>query len=1081
MNSSPKKCPRCGTPKSAALGGNCPNCLVALGVPDPPADPECERPSGSLPRLGDYELLEEIARGGMGVVYRARQSSLNRTVAVKVLLGGQFSNQAFIKRFRREAEAAASLNHPNIVAIYEVGEHLAQPYFSMELVEGRSLSELSRDQPLPARQTAQWLKTIAEAVHFAHQRGVLHRDLKPSNVLMDTHGAPHITDFGLAKFAAQTSAPPRSGAVSPARPGSGSERGRPENPQSASPAPHDLTLTGQVLGSPNYMPPEQADPKRGPTTVASDVYSLGAILYHLLTGRPPFMAETLTETLRLVGEGELVSPRLLNPNLSRDLETICRKCLEPAPENRYASAQELAEELGRFLRDEPIRARPVGFIGQLLRWCRRKPALASAVGAGLFLLLVVLVGLPIATYRIQRARATAEAARQQEAALRARAEFAERATEFQLYNALLEQARATVRSGELGQRLRTLDAVQRAAAISNTTELRREALAGLALPDLHFDRELMTGPDCTLAALDPTFARVAISHGTNAVEIRSVTNQALLMTLPASLAAPTRAGGWSKDGRFLGIARRESIRDAPIRVEIWDTFAGRQRLVLPPTAHGAFAFHPRLPLVLGDTGSNSIATWNLETGDVIALVGVTGLVHHLLYSPDGQEFLAQHGSEKLWLTSLYDAESGAVRNSKLSGWTDDIAWHPQDCWIAFATRNGEIHLEDRRTGETSVLGRHKDRALTALFSADGDFLFTGGQEQEILCWDLHLGEQAFAVRLGSAQLQCHTREPRCAVLTSTGLRLYTLQRPTTHRDLAGNLGGGLRHAAFSPDGRWLAAGGGAALGLWDWKFDVPAVVPFQAEHPIPVFAPNSSELFSFWSEELARWRIEPQDATTASPPRLTRLEVPGIDRVYSATFVGDQLILGTAAGPLIFPDANLTAPALRPEKSGQTTGVVSPDGQTLAISKGWWMQLFQLEPWNGRGLVDMGARILSHKFTARSDELAVATATGITFLETNRWTARRTLPVVLDENMQMIFTPDGHGLWLARDARNAALHELATFETLLPLPSGVTPLALDADGRHLAVSLDSRRVQVWDLTEIRRRLRELGLGWRERP
>ena len=389
---------------------------------------------------------------------------------MKVLLAGQFASPAFFDRFRREAEAAASLNHPNIVSVYEVGAHLGQPYFSMELIEGRSLAELVRDQPMPARPAAQLLKTVAEAVHYAHERGVLHRDLKPSNVLVDAQGVPHVTDFGLAK-----------------RVGPGSEQSEIE-----------LTLTGQVLGSPNFMPPEQADPKRGAVTAASDVYSLGAILYQLLTGRPPFLAETLTQTLRLVTDVEAVSPRLLNPGVPRDLETICTKCLEKDPQRRYASACELADELDRFLQDELIHARPLGRVAKLARWCRRKPALAVAITTGVVLLLVIAIGSPIAAYRIN-------AARQQEAMLRARAEAAEHGTQQQLYTALLEQARATALSGEMGQRVRALDAIRRAAAISNSVELRREVFAALALPDLRFERELPYGEEFTMRNMDPGF------------------------------------------------------------------------------------------------------------------------------------------------------------------------------------------------------------------------------------------------------------------------------------------------------------------------------------------------------------------------------------------------------------------------------------------------------------------------------------------------------------------------------------------------------------------------------------------------
>jgi WD40 repeat protein/predicted Ser/Thr protein kinase len=1057
-----EKCPKCGTRMSRLLDDDCPVCLLGLGVVGAgdgpnigaPSAANAEAPAASANNsadntpagegsvegrfLADYELQAEIARGGMGVVYRARQKSLNRTVAVKVLLAGPGAAPGVAARLRREAEVAASLKHPNIVSIYEVGEHAGEPFFSMELVEGRNLSELLRANPLTVRQAAELLQSIALTVHFAHEHGVLHRDLKPSNVLVDALGVPHVTDFGLAK---------RMGGEA------------------------DLTLTGQVLGSPNYMAPEQASSERETVGPASDVYSLGAILYHLLCGRPPFLADSMTQTLRLVVEGEPVSPRLLNASLSRDLETVCLKCLEKDPPRRYGSARELADELGRFLRHEPIRARPTGPVGRLDQWRKRKPALAGSLGAGALLLLVVLVGLPVAMVRINNARARAENAR-------LRAESAERETQHRLFAALLEQARATVRSGEMGQRLRTLDAVRYASAISNSNQLRREAVAALALSDLRFERELATGPNCTMALLDPAFERLAVSYGTNAVEIRSVTNQEVLASLPGRMAAVVTGGRWSPNGQFLGVRRRESIRDAPTHTEIWDVAARRRCLVLPPSAFGAFAFHPRLPRVLAETGSNTVATWSLESGGILFPLSVTGLVHHLEFSPDGREFLAQRVvAEKVWFTSIYDADSGAAQLSVRSGWVDGIAWEPGDRWIAVAARTGEIYLHNRKTGETSVLGRHKNRALTAAFSADGRFLFTGGQEQEILCWDLRRGDPLFSIMLRSAELQCHAREPRCAVMTSSGVQLYTMEQSTTHRELVGQLGGGLRSGTFSPDGRWLAVGGAGRLGVWDWRADAPAAFPFDVEHATAFFSPDSSELFAFWPEELVRWRIEPGGSDSVSPPRLTHLAAPQTGRVYSGAFQGEDLVLGTATGPQIFPRGDVTRPPVCPQNTGSTLGQLSPDNRVLAVSKGWWMQFFDLKPWHGRGIVDIGARILNHQFTATGDELAVATATGLTFLETNRWTTQRTFPVALDGNMQLLFTPDRRGFWLARDTREAALHDLSTFEALLPLPRGVSPLALDPSGRYLAASVDGRHVQVCDLEAIRKELRALNLDW----
>jgi tetratricopeptide (TPR) repeat protein len=324
--------------------------------------------------VGDYELLHEIARGGMGVVYRARQVSLNRIVAVKMILAGRFASESDVQRFRAEAAAAANLDHPNIVAIHEVGEHEGQHYFSMDFVEGQTLADRTRGNPLAPQLAAGYLKTIAEAVHYAHQRGILHRDLKPSNVLIDSLDRPRITDFGLAKRLTDSSLPTQ---------------------QSS------LTLSGQVLGSPNYMPPEQSEGRGRQATVTSDIYSLGAILYHLLTGRPPFMAETLAETLQQVLHTEPIPPRLLNPAVPRDLETICLKCLEKDPRRRYETANALARDLGRYMNNEAVAARPPSRLYRLQKLVRRNK-LAFAAGAAVGLALVM--GLAMATWGLLRER-----------------------------------------------------------------------------------------------------------------------------------------------------------------------------------------------------------------------------------------------------------------------------------------------------------------------------------------------------------------------------------------------------------------------------------------------------------------------------------------------------------------------------------------------------------------------------------------------------------------------------------------------------------------------------------------------------
>ena len=358
-------CAKCGLRLPVdAPQGICPRCelegaLAFLpGSSEPAAreggETDCAMPLNAR-RFGNYELLEEIARGGMGVVYRARQVNLDRIVAVKMILAGQFAGKQFVQRFRAEAGAAAVLQHPNIVAVHDVGVEEGQHYFSMDLVEGQNLAQLVGQRPLSPANAARYVKLIAQAIQYAHAQGILHRDLKPSNVLIDANDQPRITDFGLAKRLDGESS---------------------------------LSMTGQVLGSPNFMPPEQASADRGKVGRSSDVYGLGAILYFLVTARAPFQAESLEAIVTQVLNTEPISPRLLNPAVPRDLETICLKCLEKEPVKRYPTAQALADELGRFLADQPIKARPLGRLARCWRWCRRKPGIAS-LAAGLILAVAV--------------------------------------------------------------------------------------------------------------------------------------------------------------------------------------------------------------------------------------------------------------------------------------------------------------------------------------------------------------------------------------------------------------------------------------------------------------------------------------------------------------------------------------------------------------------------------------------------------------------------------------------------------------------------------------------------------------------
>src|SRR6266516_7850666 len=375
-------CRKCGAKIfSDAPEGLCAKCVLKTALMMPPDAPVAARDDGGpaanveanaaaaphskkaaravelLGELGDYELLEEIGRGGQGVVFRARQKSLNRTVALKVISLGQWASKAHLKRFRLEAEAAAHLEHPGIVPIHEVGERDGQCYFSMKFIEGGQLDEVVKQTPMSIRQAVELIAKVARTVHYAHEHRILHRDIKPGNILLDAKGEPRLTDFGLARLVETEST---------------------------------VTRTMEVLGTPSYMAPEQAVGNNAAVSEATDVYGLGAVLYQLLTGQPPFAGGTTYETIKLLLDTDPRQPRQLNPKIDRDLSTICLKCLEKDPKRRYSSALAVAQDLERWLKHEPILARHTGIFTRGKKWIRRNPtsallaaslmALAAAAG-----------------------------------------------------------------------------------------------------------------------------------------------------------------------------------------------------------------------------------------------------------------------------------------------------------------------------------------------------------------------------------------------------------------------------------------------------------------------------------------------------------------------------------------------------------------------------------------------------------------------------------------------------------------------------------------------------------------------------
>ncbi|MBL8148522.1 MAG: protein kinase [Blastocatellia bacterium] len=403
------QCAECEGVKGSRL---CAKCLLRLGL-------ESEgNTSGEevIAEFGDYELLQEIAKGGMGVVYRARQKSLKREVAIKMLQQGLLASEKEVERFRTEAEAIANLQHPNIIAIHEVGEEAGMSYFCMEYVEGTDLAKIVDRGIVEQRRAAMYVKVIAEAVNYAHERGIVHRDLKPSNILIDKRGKIKIGDFGLAKRVESDT---------------------------------KVTATGAIVGTPSYMSPEQALGKRELIGTRSDVYSLGAILYELLTARPPFQAATVFETANLVINSEVVTPKLLNPKIDKDIETICLKCLEKNTERRYETAQKLAEDLERYLAGRPIEARPLSKIGKAIKWSRQNRWVAATMAA-MFLLTMI----SVYSFFAYRNR---------------------------LWESLLEQG---IAERKADNRKASLEKIVQAAKIKKTPELRQAAIETIITPGL---------------------------------------------------------------------------------------------------------------------------------------------------------------------------------------------------------------------------------------------------------------------------------------------------------------------------------------------------------------------------------------------------------------------------------------------------------------------------------------------------------------------------------------------------------------------------------------------------------------------
>jgi len=699
----------------------------SVATTQPPSEDNAAGPH-RIRYFGDYELIEEIARGGMGVVYAARQVSLNRIVALKMILSGALASEADVQRFRAEAEAAANLRHPNIVAIYEIDAHQGRHFFSMEYIEGKDLSALTREQPLPPQRAAGYLRTIAEAVHYAHEQGTLHRDLKPSNVLVDERDEPHVTDFGLAR-----------------RLDGGSE----------------LTASGQVLGTPSFMPPEQVAGRRDAIGAASDVYSLGAILYHLLTGRPPFAAGTQEETLRQVMELEPAPPRLLNGSTPRDLETICLKCLAKEPRRRYATARELADDLGRFLRNEPIRARAVGAGERFARSCRRHPAVTGLTAA---------VGLLLLAGAFIYSRAAL--ARMAERVQRQLAEDRSDVIELQRVEAWFDADQSAPALAGLGQMLRSQPTNRLAVARLMFALAQRDLPVPLGEPlphDAAVDAATFSADGRRVATLSSNFARIwdaetgrpltpPLRHETNLLTARFSEDGERLMILSTnsvhfwavngarSLAAVASSGTirnarFSRDGRRAVIVDRVPDEGA---AQVWNVDNGQpitERLSQQFNVLDA-DFSPDGQRLVTAAYDYSACVWDLRTGQSPTnCVTHQSFVHSAQFSPNGESIVtaSADGTVRVW-----DAHSGAPLTQPMlhQGSVGFATFSPDGQHLASMEEesvNGWLWNVWNELPLAGVL-RHSARVRSMEFSPEGLRLLTVADDDTVRMWNSRSGE-----------------------------------------------------------------------------------------------------------------------------------------------------------------------------------------------------------------------------------------------------------------------------------------------------------------------------------------------------